>query len=310
LDSKEQTKDLKVLALAGDRDNPSVTIKDEVGTIPANPMSDRQPFIIEDFYKDREARTYKKHSPTLRGDRHGLKVIVKSGLKKQIKAIRRHGERGWEIVKGKEYPTIRGAGGGHSKPMILISDVSGPTIGTSTPTKSTPQSSEKKGIIQATLGRSGPVVSPITTFSVLASLARLSVLPGKGAALKTLVERFSSRLPALRGLKDPHYYSWRTLKGSSATTKDRPTQPSWKSWGVSGIGPSGKFSTLSGSVYPRTGNVCSLSDILEEEIPDQYFLSQKLVKTLLNHAKRHKEKGHGFGVQILYPWVEAGENET
>ena len=181
-------------------------------------------------------------------------------------------------------------GGFKAKTPHVVLDASGQTTGTNTPIRSTPQGSGRKGIIQATLGRSGPVVSPITTFSVLASLARLSVLPEKGGALKTLVERFSSRLPVLRGLKDPHYYSWRMSKDSSATTKGRPTQPSWKSWGVSAIGQSGRFSTLSGSVYPRTGSACSLSDILEEEVPDQYFLSQKLVKTLTKELNGKRAK--------------------
>ena len=93
--------------------------------------------------------------------------------------------------------------------------------GTNTPIGSTPTTGAGKTIIQATLGKSKPVVSPITTFSVLASLAKHSRLPERGKGLRTLVERFSSRLPALRGLKNPVYYSWRMSRDSSATTTDR-----------------------------------------------------------------------------------------
>lgn len=38
----------------------------------------REPMIIEDFYKNRELRVYDETSPTLRAEREGLKVIVAS----------------------------------------------------------------------------------------------------------------------------------------------------------------------------------------------------------------------------------------
>lgn len=38
----------------------------------------KKPIIVEDFYKEREARTYENEAPTLRGDRHGLKVVLPS----------------------------------------------------------------------------------------------------------------------------------------------------------------------------------------------------------------------------------------
>ena len=42
----------------------------------------------------------------------------------------------------------------------------------------------------------------------------------------------------------------------------------------------------------------SLSDILESEVDEKYFLSQRLVDSLMSHAQRHREKGHGFGAKV------------
>ena len=38
-----------------------------------------------------------------------------------------------------------------------------------------------------------------------------------------------------------------------------------------------------------------LSDILDQEVPDKYTLTDKLWEYLQNYAKKHKEKGNGFG---------------
>ncbi|MFA6486128.1 MAG: DNA (cytosine-5-)-methyltransferase [Candidatus Magasanikbacteria bacterium] len=43
----------------------------------------------------------------------------------------------------------------------------------------------------------------------------------------------------------------------------------------------------------------ALSDILEKDIDEFYYLSQKYYKGLLKHKKRHEKKGSGFGCQIL-----------
>lgn len=37
-----------------------------------------------------------------------------------------------------------------------------------------------------------------------------------------------------------------------------------------------------------------LKDVLENDVPEKYFLSDKLVNGLLSHSDRHKEKGNGF----------------
>jgi len=166
---------------------------------------------------------------------------------------------------------------------------SGPVTTTNTPTRSTPSTSGKRTIIQATLGKSKPAASPITIFSVLDFLARRSVSLERGRGLETLVERYSSRLPALRGLKDPLYCSLKTLRASSTTMKDlrsRSSSNRWRNWGILS---NGRCLTANISGFPRTGNGCSLSDILETEVPDQYFLSQSQTQYLLKNLEDGKE---------------------
>lgn len=44
-----------------------------------------------------------------------------------------------------------------------------------------------------------------------------------------------------------------------------------------------------------------IADILENNVDDSYFLSQKYYEGLANHKARHKAKGSGFGFEILKP---------
>ena len=198
-------------------------------------MDSKEPIIIEDFYKGRKKRIYKKVAPTLRGDRHGL----------------------------------------------MVSDVSGLMTSTSTPTKSTPPDLGKPTITQVTLGESMHQKYPTTISFVQDFHAKRLALQARGLVSKRLVERYSSRYAELRKLNDLACYSWKTLKASSATKKAEPSQPSlspWRSWGTGG---STRFLTASILGFPRIGNECSLSDILEKEVPNRYFLSLKMVKKLM-----------------------------
>lgn len=44
-----------------------------------------------------------------------------------------------------------------------------------------------------------------------------------------------------------------------------------------------------------------LYEILEKNVPEKYYLSQKYYEGLMAHKKRHSEKGSGFGCEILDP---------
>lgn len=52
--------------------------------------------------------------------------------------------------------------------------------------------------------------------------------------------------------------------------------------------------------FPQSeGNSTCIADILEDKaVSAKYYLSKKYLNTLINHKKRHKEKGNGFGYQV------------
>jgi DNA (cytosine-5)-methyltransferase 1 len=55
--------------------------------------------------------------------------------------------------------------------------------------------------------------------------------------------------------------------------------------------------------FPKPIKECKkIKDILEkEEVSNKYYLSQKYLDTLKAHKERHKNKGNGFGFEILDP---------
>ena len=182
---------------------------------------------------------------------------------------------------------------------------SGLVIITSTPTRSTPSTLEKKTTFQTTLRESIQGIFPTSTSFVLDFLAKRFRLQGRGRVSRTLVERFSSRYAELRKLKDLHCYSSKTLKASLAMTEEELSRSSFNRWMNWGTGSNGKFLTANILGSPRIGNECSLSDILEEEVPDQYFLSEKFIKTILRELKMNRG-----GRLVLPSQVKAQEEET
>jgi hypothetical protein len=53
-----------------------------------------------------------------------------------------------------------------------------------------------------------------------------------------------------------------------------------------------------------------LSDILEDRVPEKYFLSERYLRALLEHAERHRRRGHGFGLRVLCAPGGAGGSGT
>lgn len=53
--------------------------------------------------------------------------------------------------------------------------------------------------------------------------------------------------------------------------------------------------------YPKpTGKLKAIADIKEEsEVSVKYYLSTQYLQTLINHKKRHEDKGNGFGYEII-----------
>ena len=166
-----------------------------------------------------------------------------------------------------------------SKPHFVAS---GQTTSTNTPPKSTKNIGQKPQKLQATLGESTSGVYPTTTSFVQDFHANPSLLQEEGKVSKTLVERYSSRYAELSKLKNLSYFSSKTLKDYSTMTEEERSASSFNRWMNWGTGSNGRFLTANISEYPRIGKECSLSDILEEQVDEKYFLSENQVKSLIN----------------------------
>src|SRR5262249_22438958 len=103
-------------------------------------------------------------------------------------------------------------------------------------------------------------------------------------ALTILEELCSSKSPDSLKLNALAYYSLKTSKGYSLTTKGElspQSSPRLMTWGMTS---NGKCLTARISECPRIGKECSLSDILEEHPDQKYFLSAKATEYLLRRT--------------------------
>jgi len=178
---------------------------------------------------------------------------------------------------------------GHTQGSYVVLGASGPAITTNTPTKSILSDSEKPTIIQATLGESIHREYPTSISFVRDFLAKRFLLRARGRVSKTLAERFSSRYAELRKLKDLHFYSSKMLRASLTMTEEELSRSSFNRWMNWGTGSNGRFLTANISGFPRIGKEYSLSDILEEQVDEKYFLSQKQTNYLLKNLREGKE---------------------
>jgi site-specific DNA-cytosine methylase/intein/homing endonuclease len=69
-------------------------------------------------------------------------------------------------------------------------------------------------------------------------------------------------------------------------------------WINFGMRPMGLFGDMQSIVEQPKDRGILLKDILEEEVDEKYFLSEKAVKGILKHKEEQKEKGFGFGAVI------------
>ena len=132
--------------------------------------------------------------------------------------------------------------------------------------------------------KSTPQLVPTSIVSFEDSLAKLFQSLESGEALKTPEERSSLNLREYCEKNSLDYSSLKMLKDCSLTTTEKLSQPSsprLMSWGMT---VNGKCLTAKITECHRTGSECSLSDILEEQPDQKYFLSQtaqdKLLSTL------------------------------
>lgn len=116
--------------------------------------------------------------------------------------------------------------------------------------------------------------SEVLTLSVEDFRAKLSRLQENEKVLKILEELSSLKLQGSHLFSDHAIYSLRTSKDCLTTKEGLRSRQSSEPWMNSGMMWNGKCLTLK-TTFHRTGSEYSLSDILEENVPEKFFLSKK-----------------------------------
>ena len=121
---------------------------------------------------------------------------------------------------------------------------------------------------------------PASTFSARDFLARLSPLLESEKDLPTLEALYFLKSQGFWLTGDPHIFYSKTLKAWIVT---KPEKLSVESLGFSPNSVTSwknLFLIQKTSAFPRTASASSLSDILQSDVPEKYFLSETATKRL------------------------------
>lgn len=116
-------------------------------------------------------------------------------------------------------------------------------------------------------------------------LALLSQYPGlekEWMENPDLSQKFSDSLKKKNPEIDPSGFSGKMLKVLYQAIEDGTLKPFNLRWGNWGTYVHGKFLTANTSEYRNTGNACTLSDVLEMDVPEKYYLSEYTAQKLLS----------------------------
>ena len=100
-------------------------------------------------------------------------------------------------------------------------------------------------------------------------------------SLTKLVEHYSLKSQEPLKKSNHHCYSLRTSRAYYLTTKGElleQSSPRLMNWGMM---QNGRYLTQKISEFPKTERGCSLSDILEKNVDEKYFLSEEKANTLI-----------------------------
>ena len=132
---------------------------------------------------------------------------------------------------------------------------------------------------------STPEMSPMQTSGDSDSHARTSPLPeNSGDWSEKEVEYITTLLTsskAKRKVLNPHTYLLRTLRTCYRSMQDSTLPQFCLKWTKQGMTVGGRCLTLKTSESRRTVSVCSLSQILEAEVDEKYYLSLEKTQQLL-----------------------------
>ena len=102
-------------------------------------------------------------------------------------------------------------------------------------------------------------------------------------------------------VKESHMYSLKMLRDSSITTEEEPLELSSQVWMNLGMTSNGSVLTARISESHRAEKGYLLSDILEEDPDQKYFLSESVAQKIAFKTEKNKLLNRGFGAKIVSP---------
>ena len=161
--------------------------------------------------------------------------------------------------------------------------VSGQTKSTNTPAKYTENTLEKS--LKETSDKSTQELFPTTTSSPEDSPVNRLVSQENAGDLT--IQEALSFLKSQESVeqKSPDIYYLKTSRAYLVTSEERLSRQSLKFSPTLGIFSNGRFSIVRTSESPRIGKECSLSDILEENVDQKYFLSEQQCERVMRVVK-------------------------
>ena len=141
--------------------------------------------------------------------------------------------------------------------------------------------------------------SDVWTLSVEDFRVRLSALQDTDEDLKILEELSSLKLHDLLIFLNPSIFFLKTLKDSLTMTEETPLKQSSErlmDWGTT---LNGRRLTAKISPSLKIGSECSLSDILEENVPEEFFLSSEKMQNLIINSQLYKQAGNSVTVNVI-----------
>ena len=138
---------------------------------------------------------------------------------------------------------------------------------------------------QMTLGECMPEIFQTQTVGVSVSPVRTSPLPESNSGLLATAQACFSELCTFldnsKKKRDPLTCSLRTLKICLVLMEDGISPDFSLKWTKGGMMRNGRLSTLNIMESHKTGNAVLLSDILEVEVPQKYFLSKEQTERII-----------------------------
>lgn len=139
--------------------------------------------------------------------------------------------------------------------------------------------------VQLTLEQWMPQIFQRQTAGVLEPHARISLSEVKEEDLTETealsLEKYLGSLKRFGKKIDPNGSSMKTLRECLAVTEDLTSCPYSLKWIGGGTTSNGKYSSLVISGFLRNESESTLSDILEDEVPEKYFLSTEQMNKIV-----------------------------